>query len=134
MCFAHGSYCWLRRDVRRGRFAQTVATMPRTVSNWRGRFAREGLAGLADRPCPGPAPKYGSETARRILSVLERAPPSGVRALERTAAVRGELPRHVPAQLLIWPTGFQCRQSVGHPMKQVSYYVEGRVEMGPKRT
>ena len=57
--------------------AQTVGTMPRTVSNWRGRFAREGLAGLADRPRPGPAPKYGSETARRILSVLEREPPAG---------------------------------------------------------
>jgi len=57
--------------------AQAVGTMPRTVSNWRGRFAREGLAGLVDRPRPGPAPKYGSETARRILSVLEREPPAG---------------------------------------------------------
>jgi transposase len=58
--------------------AQAVGTMPRTVSNWRGRFAREGLAGLADKPRPGPAPKYGSETARRILAVLEREPPAGL--------------------------------------------------------
>ena len=57
--------------------AQTVGTMPRTVSNWRGRFARAGLAGLVDKPRPGPAPKYGPETGRRILAVLERPPPAG---------------------------------------------------------
>jgi transposase len=38
--------------------ARKVGTMPRTVSHWRGRFAREGLAGLSDKPRPGPAPKY----------------------------------------------------------------------------
>lgn len=38
--------------------ARELGTMPRTVSGWRGRFAREGLAGLEDRPHPGPAPKY----------------------------------------------------------------------------
>jgi transposase len=57
--------------------ARTIGTMPRTVSNWRGRFARSGLAGLVDKPRPGPAPKYGSETGRRILAVLERPPPAG---------------------------------------------------------
>lgn len=51
--------------------------MPRTVSQWRGRFAREGLAGLDDKPRPGPAPKYTAETGRRILAVLERPPPAG---------------------------------------------------------
>src|SRR5271154_6312222 len=35
--------------------AHTVGTMLRTVSNWRGRFARSGLAGLVDKPRPGPA-------------------------------------------------------------------------------
>ena len=57
--------------------AREVGTMPRTVSQWRGRFAREGLAGLDDKPRPGPAPKYTSETGRRILAVLERPPPAG---------------------------------------------------------
>jgi transposase len=51
--------------------------MPRTVSHWRGRFAREGLAGLTDKQRPGPAPKYTAETGRRILAVLERPPPAG---------------------------------------------------------
>ena len=57
--------------------ARELGTMPRTVSNWRGRYAREGLAGLADRPRPGPKPKYDADTGRRILAVLEREPPAG---------------------------------------------------------
>jgi transposase len=57
--------------------AREVGTMPRTVSQWRGRFAREGLAGLDDKPRPGPAPRYTAETGRRILAVLERPPPAG---------------------------------------------------------
>jgi transposase len=57
--------------------ADEVGVMPTTVSTWRGRFAREGLAGLADKPRPGPQPKYGDETGRRILAVLDRAPPAG---------------------------------------------------------
>jgi transposase len=57
--------------------AREVGTMPRTVSHWRGRFAREGLAGLTDKQRPGPAPKYTAETGRRILAVLERPPPAG---------------------------------------------------------
>jgi transposase len=57
--------------------ARAVGAMPRTVSTWRGRFARQGLAGLADQPRPGPVPRYNAETGRRILAVLECAPPSG---------------------------------------------------------
>jgi len=57
--------------------ARTLGTMPRTVSSWRGRFAREGMAGLSNKAHPGPAPTYSSETGRRILAVLDRAPPVG---------------------------------------------------------
>jgi transposase len=57
--------------------AQLVGTMPHTVSVWRGRYAREGLGGLADRPRPGPKPKYSAATGRRILAVLDRPPPAG---------------------------------------------------------
>jgi transposase len=57
--------------------AREVGTMPRTVSGWRARFAREGLAGLEDRPRPGPAPKYGAATGRRILALLDQPPPKG---------------------------------------------------------
>ena len=57
--------------------ARTVGTMPRTVSLWRGRFARDGLAGLTDKPRPGPTPKYGAESGRRILAVLDKPLPAG---------------------------------------------------------
>jgi|SRR5580658_3086715 transposase len=57
--------------------ARELGTMPRTVSGWRGRFAREGLVGLEDRPHPGPAPKYGAESGRRILALLDQPPPKG---------------------------------------------------------
>ncbi|MFI4972829.1 MAG: IS630 family transposase [Hyphomicrobiales bacterium] len=57
--------------------ARELRTMPRTVSGWRGRFAREGLAGLEDRPHPGAAPKYGAESGRRILALLDEPPPKG---------------------------------------------------------
>jgi transposase len=57
--------------------AREIGTMPRTVSGWRGRFARQGLAGLADKVRPGPAPKYGAETGRRILALLDQPPPKG---------------------------------------------------------
>src|SRR5262249_30516753 len=57
--------------------AASVGVMPFTVSTWRGRYSREGLAGLSDRPHPGRKPKYTAETGRRILAVLERPPPAG---------------------------------------------------------
>lgn len=57
--------------------AKAVDTMPRTVSLWRGRYAREGLAGLSDRRRPGPPPKYDVGTGRRVLAVLDRPPPAG---------------------------------------------------------
>jgi len=57
--------------------AHMVGAMPYTVSTWRGRYSREGLAGLIDRRRPGPKPRYGAETGRRILAVLEGPPPAG---------------------------------------------------------
>jgi hypothetical protein len=35
------------------------------------------LAGLTDKLRPGPRPKYGVESGRRILAVLEKPPPAG---------------------------------------------------------
>jgi transposase len=57
--------------------ARAVGVMPRTVSLWRGRYARDGLAGLAGKPHPGPAPKYAAGTGKRVLAVLDRPPPAG---------------------------------------------------------
>ena len=75
--FARGSSCWRTKAARHVR-------LPARSARCRGRSAlgaagspREGLAGLADKPRPGPAPKYTSETGRRILAILEREPPGG---------------------------------------------------------
>jgi transposase len=57
--------------------AKAVGVMPRTVSLWRGRYARQGLAGLADKPHPGAKPKYDATSAKRVLAVLDRPPPAG---------------------------------------------------------
>ena len=57
--------------------AAELGTWPGRVSRWRGRFARERLAGLHDRPRPGPKPRYTSETGKRILALLDQAPPAG---------------------------------------------------------
>ena len=70
--------------------AKLVDVMPRTVSLWRGRYAREGLGGLADKPRPGHPAKYDVATGRRILAVLEEAPPSGFAPLDGPAD-RGSL-------------------------------------------
>ncbi len=57
--------------------AKTVGVMPRTVSLWRGRYARDGVAGLSDKPRPGAVAKYDAATVQRILRVLDDPPPPG---------------------------------------------------------
>src|SRR5215207_7103318 len=57
--------------------ARELETMPTTVSLWRGRYASQGLAGLAEKQRPGRVRKYTSATERRVLAVLERPPPAG---------------------------------------------------------
>src|SRR5580700_8584946 len=51
--------------------------MPRMVSGWLARFAREGLAGLDDKMRPAPRPKYGQQTDRRMLALLDQPPSEG---------------------------------------------------------
>jgi len=57
--------------------ARELGTTPTTVSLWRGRFARDRLAGLDDLPRCGTPPKYDATTDKRIRSVLDRPPPKG---------------------------------------------------------
>src|SRR5215469_1725872 len=57
--------------------ARELGTMPRTVSDWRIRFAEQGLGGLVDKPRRGPRPKYDAGTGRRILALLDQPPPKG---------------------------------------------------------
>lgn len=57
--------------------ADELEVMPRTVSLWRGRYAREGLAGLDNRRRCGRKPKYTAAANRRILALLDQPPPKG---------------------------------------------------------
>lgn len=57
--------------------ARQLGTRPARVAKWRTRFARDRLAGLADAPRPGARPKYGSDTTKRILALLDQPAPAG---------------------------------------------------------
>jgi transposase len=57
--------------------AARLGTRPATVSKWRGRFARDGMSGLADAPRSGKPAHYEVEHERRILAALDEAPPAG---------------------------------------------------------
>jgi transposase len=47
------------------------------VSQWRQRYARDRLAGLADQPRPGPPARYDANTEKRVLAQLDEPPPAG---------------------------------------------------------
>src|SRR5438067_11611411 len=44
---------------------------------WRHRYADDGLDGLKDKPRPGKQPIYTKTTDKRILKLLDKAPPQG---------------------------------------------------------
>lgn len=55
--------------------ARKLVTRPATVSQWRIRFARQGIAGLQDAKRPGKPPRYGETAEKRILAQLDETPP-----------------------------------------------------------
>ena len=57
--------------------AREIGCTTGTASKWRVRYARERLAGFSEIGNRGPEPKYGPETGRRILALLDAKPPPG---------------------------------------------------------
>jgi transposase len=57
--------------------ASRFGVYPTTVSKWRMRFAARGLPGLADAPRPGAPKRYGEESEKRLLAMLDEPPPAG---------------------------------------------------------
>src|SRR5271165_5516836 len=56
---------------------RTLKCTTGTASKWRVRYARDRLAGFSETGNRGAEPKYGEEAGRRILAVLDTAPPDG---------------------------------------------------------
>jgi len=50
---------------------------PNTVTDWRRRFEKEGIAGLYDLPRSGKPPQYGEKFRKQVLVALEQKPPPG---------------------------------------------------------
>ena len=76
--------------------AQQLGTPPARVSKWRLRFAEQRLLGLADRPRRGKPARYDEATRKRILAMLDRAPPEGhaTWAGELLAEALGDVSKH----------------------------------------
>jgi transposase/transposase-like protein len=56
---------------------RALGCTPGTASKWRVRYAKDRLAGFSETGNRGAEAKYGIETDRRILALLNTAPPKG---------------------------------------------------------
>src|SRR5207244_13257604 len=76
--------------------AGRLATRPATVSKWRGRFARNGLAGVADAPRSGKPRHYEAKDERRVLAALDTPPPAGYARWNGTLLAKhlGDISKH----------------------------------------
>jgi transposase len=57
--------------------AREVGCTPGTASKWRVRYASHRMPGLSETGDRGAEPRYGPEHGRRILAMLDQAPPAG---------------------------------------------------------
>jgi transposase len=76
--------------------AARVGVRPATVSKWRGRFARAGVAGLADAPRSGKPARYAARHEQRILAALDEPPPAGYGRWDGALLARhlGDISKH----------------------------------------
>jgi len=63
-----------RREAN-AKIARDLRVCVDTVRKWRGRFRREGIPGLFDRPRPGRPPVYGIEDQLLIVATVTQVPP-----------------------------------------------------------
>ncbi len=67
----------LHQGLTTEQIAERLQTRTARVSKWRQRFGEGRLLGLADAPRSGKPVQYGAPTERRILALLDEAPPEG---------------------------------------------------------
>ena len=79
------------------RIAAEVGTTEVAVGRWRAKFAREGLAGLADRPRSGRPRRLDEDTVNRVIAKTLERPPAGEShwSVRRLAAETGLAPASV---------------------------------------
>ena len=63
--------------VSRADIAVRVGVQPHVITKWRKRFAEKGAVGLFDRSRTGRPRAYGRDVEKRVLEVLDLAPPPG---------------------------------------------------------
>ena len=80
-----------------------------TVSKWRSRFAVGRLKGLADAPRRGAKRKYGKETERRILGMLDENTASAYNVVE--AGVSAQILNLPPRRPTSWVFIFRRRKT-----------------------
>src|SRR6516162_11201218 len=110
--------------------AARLATRPATVSKWRGRFARYGLAGVADAPRSGKPRHYEAEHRRRIIDGVGRAAAGRLRTLERPPAGQAS-GRYLQASDLAGAAG--ARDLAGAAAQLVHQYRSGVRAEGRRR-
>ncbi len=80
--------------------ARRTGYTPVQVSRIRHRFAREGLAGLGDRPRSGRPRRYGARTRARVVALTLKSPPAGLthwstREIARKVGLSAETVRRI---------------------------------------
>lgn len=68
--------------------AKKLGVRPNTVIDWRRRFEQVGVSGLHDHPRSGKPVVYGAEFRKRVLELLEQAPPKGQARWDGPAAAK----------------------------------------------
>jgi transposase len=81
---------------KRSTIAKSLGVNPSVVTKWKKRFAIDGIDGLLDMPRSGRPRKYNTYTEERVLSVLDKKPPSGAPRWNRflIAAELGDVTAH----------------------------------------
>jgi len=87
---------WLGRGAEQQGDGGRLATRPATVSKWRGRFARQGLAGWADAPRSGKPRHYQTTMSGGSSAALDASPPAGYARWNGTLLAKhlGDISKH----------------------------------------
>jgi transposase len=93
------------------RIAARLGTPPNSVSKWRIRFAKQGIAGLADAPRSGKPKTYGPDLRTKLLALLETPPPKGRASWNGLALAKAVGAKKSTVYTLLQKDGIQLHRS-----------------------